>query len=157
MTTNVYRVFIKADAERVWEAITDPEWNDKYAYRARSNYDLRPGGAYVVDATRRDGRARRTRRDHRRRGARVRPADPAGADLARVLHPELRPSRRPVSRGSCDEVGNGMTELTVTHELENAPVTAAITSGQVQDAGGGFAWILSDLKTLLETGRAMGS
>ena len=31
-TTQVYRVFIKATPEAIWEAITSPEWNDRYGY-----------------------------------------------------------------------------------------------------------------------------
>ena len=32
--------------EAIWDAITNPEWNAAYGYRGRSEYDLRPGGAY---------------------------------------------------------------------------------------------------------------
>jgi uncharacterized protein YndB with AHSA1/START domain len=49
----------------------------------------------------------------------------------------------------------GLTTLTVTHELEGAPKTAAQVSGQIKEAGGGWAFILSDLKSLLETGRPL--
>jgi uncharacterized protein YndB with AHSA1/START domain len=49
----------------------------------------------------------------------------------------------------------GITTLTVTHELEGAPKVAAQVSGQVPEAGGGWSWILSDLKTLLETGASL--
>ena len=30
--TQVYRVYIKAEPERVWAAITSPEWTDRYGY-----------------------------------------------------------------------------------------------------------------------------
>ena len=46
--TNVYRVFIESTPERVWEAITDPEWNDRYGYRAKAHYELRAGGVFVM-------------------------------------------------------------------------------------------------------------
>ena len=49
----------------------------------------------------------------------------------------------------------GITTLTVTHELDGAPKTAAQVSGKIPEAGGGWSWILSDLKTLLETGKAL--
>ena len=49
-----------------------------------------------------------------------------------------------------------MTSLTVTHELTGAPKTAAQVSGKIREAGGGWSFILSDLKTLLETGKALG-
>jgi len=155
--TNVYRVFIESTPERVWEAITDPEWNDKYGYRARANYELRVGGAYVVDVT--PEMAAHGAPDVIIDGE-VLECDPP-TRLVQTWHAYFDPATaaEPPTRLTWElrDVGNGMTELTLTHELENAPVTAAITSGQVQDAGGGFAWILSDLKTLLETGRAMGS
>jgi hypothetical protein len=46
--------------------------------------------------------------------------------------------------------------LTLTHELEGAPKLAALVSGALwgEGAGGGHAWVLSDLKTLLETGKS---
>ena len=51
-----------------------------------------------------------------------------------------------------DEGPGGASKLTVTHELENAPTTAAYLAGEIAEAGGGWSWVLSDLKTLLETG-----
>ena len=45
-TTRVHRVFIKAEPERIWQAITDPAWNGRYGYGAAAEYDLGPGGAY---------------------------------------------------------------------------------------------------------------
>jgi uncharacterized protein YndB with AHSA1/START domain len=51
----------------------------------------------------------------------------------------------------------GVTTLTVTHELDGAPMTAAQVSGAIKEAGGGWAFVLSDLKTLLETGKALGA
>jgi hypothetical protein len=55
-----------------------------------------------------------------------------------------------------EEGEGGVTTLTVTHELDNAPRTAAMVAGSVAEAGGGgWSWVLSDLKTLLETGKAM--
>ena len=46
-------------------------------------------------------------------------------------------------------------KLTVTHELENAPMTAAQLAGEIEGAGGGWPFVLSDLKTLLETGESL--
>ena len=44
----VYRVYIKATPERIWAAITSPEWSQRYGYGGFVSYDLRPGGAYEV-------------------------------------------------------------------------------------------------------------
>jgi uncharacterized protein YndB with AHSA1/START domain len=53
-----------------------------------------------------------------------------------------------------EALDGGVTKLTVTHELVDAPATAAMVAGTEDGAaGGGWAWILSDLKTLLETGK----
>jgi hypothetical protein len=48
----------------------------------------------------------------------------------------------------------GVCRLTVIHDLTGAPVTAAMPGGSQEEygAGGGWAWVLSDLKTLVETG-----
>ena len=49
---------------------------------------------------------------------------------------------------------SGATRLTITHELEGAPQLAELLSGggEERGAGGGWPWVLSSLKTLLETG-----
>ena len=56
-----------------------------------------------------------------------------------------------------EEAEGGTTKLTVTHELEDAPKMAAFVAGEVPGAGGGWSWVLSDLKTLLETGKSLES
>jgi uncharacterized protein YndB with AHSA1/START domain len=53
---------------------------------------------------------------------------------------------------------SGFSRLTVTHELEGKPIMAGMVSSKFSETGtGGWSWILSDLKTLLETGEAMGA
>ena len=53
VTTQVYRVFIKATAQAIWDAITQPEWAKRYGYGCPVEYDLRPGGVYRARPTRR--------------------------------------------------------------------------------------------------------
>jgi len=36
-------VYIKATPEAIWDAITEPEWTERYGYGGRGEYDLRPG------------------------------------------------------------------------------------------------------------------
>ena len=50
-TTQVYEVYIKASAQKVWDAITDPEWTMKYAYRSRQEIEPRAGGSFKCFAT----------------------------------------------------------------------------------------------------------
>jgi uncharacterized protein YndB with AHSA1/START domain len=51
----------------------------------------------------------------------------------------------------------GVTRLTVIHQLDNAPMLAALLAGEAEGegAGGGWSEVLSDLKTLLETGKSL--
>ena len=37
VTTQVYRVYIKATPEAIWDAITKPEWNERYGYPGRAS------------------------------------------------------------------------------------------------------------------------
>src|SRR3954463_2018718 len=50
-TTQVYRVYIKATPERIWQAITDPEWNDRYGFGGPGTFELSQGGAYASTAS----------------------------------------------------------------------------------------------------------
>jgi hypothetical protein len=50
----------------------------------------------------------------------------------------------------------GVSRLTVTHELDGAPRTALQLAGDLAGTGGGWSYILSDLKTVLETGTRLG-
>lgn len=54
-----------------------------------------------------------------------------------------------------EEPYGGVTRLTVTHDVTGAPAHAAQVAGEISEAGGGWSLVLSDLKTLLETGKAM--
>jgi uncharacterized protein YndB with AHSA1/START domain len=48
--THVYRVFINATPEAIWEAITKPDWSRQYGYGGLVDYELEPGGAFVSRA-----------------------------------------------------------------------------------------------------------
>ena len=50
-TTQLYRVFIKAAPQAIWDAITKPEWAEKYGYACRVEYDLRKGGRFKAFAS----------------------------------------------------------------------------------------------------------
>jgi uncharacterized protein YndB with AHSA1/START domain len=55
-----------------------------------------------------------------------------------------------------EKVSAGFSRLSVVHELEGAPIMANMVASKFSEQGtGGWAWILSDMKTLLETGKAM--
>jgi uncharacterized protein YndB with AHSA1/START domain len=156
-TVQVYRVYIRATAETIWDAITKPEWTERYGYGGRGVYDgLRPGSSYrgyTSDTMRAVG------------------APDLGID-GEVI--EADPPRllvqtwRMVMDGAMAAEGftrltyeiepaDGFTKLTVTHDLTGAPKLQLLMSGGMESggAGGGWSWVLSDIKTLLETGTGL--
>ena len=155
VTTQVYRVFIKATPEAIWDAITNPEFNQRYGYRGRSDYDLRPGGAFRAVAT--------PEMVELGMPEQLLDGEVVEADPPRRLVQTWRVLWDPAMTAEgftrlTWEIGPGdagIATLTVTHELEGAPKVATQVSGQVPEAGGGWSWILSDLKTLLETGASL--
>ena len=66
-TTEVFRVYIKASPEAIWQAITSEEWNGRYGYHAAAAVRPEAGREVRVLRHRRDegvlaGHARRHRR-----------------------------------------------------------------------------------------------
>jgi uncharacterized protein YndB with AHSA1/START domain len=165
MSTQVYRVYIKADPERIWAAVTDPEWNARYGYAAPGFYELKPGGRY--HSTPNDGMI-----EYARQGGFDMPDVIVDGEVLEVDPPRrlvqtwrllMDPSTavEPYTRLTYEieesPTQPGVCRLTVTHELTDAPATAAVVAGNDEaGAGGGWAWVLSDLKSLVETGKAFG-
>jgi uncharacterized protein YndB with AHSA1/START domain len=158
VTTQVYQVFIKATPQAIWDAITSPEWTQRYGYRAPSEYELRPGGKYLGLATEqmKAGGASDVLVD-----GEVIEADPPHklVQTWRALwDPGLEAEGFTRLTWETREEMGGITRLTVTHELEGAPMHAEQVAGgeaSLQEGGGGWPWILSDLKSLLETGKSL--
>jgi uncharacterized protein YndB with AHSA1/START domain len=152
-TVQVYRVWIKATPQAIWEAITKPEWTDRYGYTGLVEYDLRPGGAFRVVAGEAMEKAGFT---GTMVDGEVIEADPPRKLVQTwrlVMDPELEAEG--FTRVTYEiEEADGSTRLTVIHDLDGAPKLAPMVSGELSGtgAGGGWAWILSDLKSLLETG-----
>jgi uncharacterized protein YndB with AHSA1/START domain len=159
-TTQVYRVYIRTTPEAIWDAITKPEWTERYGYGGVADYDLRAGGRAITLP-----------------GAAMR-AFPGVPDV--IVDGEILESDPPrklvqtwrmlmdptmAAEGftrlthEIEAIDGGVTKLTVIHELEGAPTLASMVAGESESAGagGGWAWVLSDLKTVLESGSAMAS
>jgi len=151
--TQVYRVYIKATPDAIWNAITSREWTQKYGYCAPSEYELRPGGkyrAFATDAMKAHGGPEVVV------DGEVIESDPPRklVQTWRALwDPEMVKEGAKRLTWEIQPGPGGVTTLTVTHDVEGAPKTAETVSGKNPQAGGGWAFILSDLKTLLETGK----
>jgi uncharacterized protein YndB with AHSA1/START domain len=50
-STQLYRIVINAKAQAIWDAITRPEWTEKYGYGGRVEYDLKAGGRFLHRAS----------------------------------------------------------------------------------------------------------
>jgi uncharacterized protein YndB with AHSA1/START domain len=160
--TQVYRIYIKASPEAIWDAITKPEWTERYGYTGLADYDLRPGGAYQVRATEPFKAASLAQGypcpDVIIEGE-VIEADPPRklvTTFRMLMDPDL--ASEPVTRVTHEITAgpDGVCSLTLTHELDGAPKLAALVGGTYWggEGGGGHGWVLSDLKTLLETGNS---
>jgi uncharacterized protein YndB with AHSA1/START domain len=143
-TTQVYQVFIKASAEQVWRALVDPDWTQRYFYGTRAEYDLRPGGRFrslggdsgepMVEGE----------------VLEVEPPRKLVQTWRFLYDPELAAEGFTRVTYELEEAEGGLTKLTATHDLEGAPKTA-------EHVAGGWSYILSGLKTLLETSEPLSS
>jgi uncharacterized protein YndB with AHSA1/START domain len=141
----IYQIYIRATPEQVWDALTTPELTGKFFYGSL----VRTSGV---------------------RGTAIQHYAPDGHTLwADDAILESEPPRRlvhtwralydaelmaePPSRVTweIDPQPGGVTRVTVVHDdLDNSPKTASHVSG-------GWMYILSGLKTLLETQTPMGA
>ncbi|MPZ82956.1 MAG: metalloregulator ArsR/SmtB family transcription factor [Actinophytocola sp.] len=150
-TVQVHCVYIKATPQAIWDAITKPEWTQRYGYGGRSAYDLRQGGEFKALAS----------EEMKAMGGpelmvegEVVEVDPPHK-LVQTWRPTWLDEAHTKLTYEIREGQHGVTTLTVTHDVHDAPQTAAQVAGTVEGAGGGWAEVLSDLKTLLETGSSL--
>jgi uncharacterized protein YndB with AHSA1/START domain len=134
-TTQVYQIDIKASPERIWEAITTPEWSTRYFHGARitntaqRHISYGPDGSvwgdgevYEWDPPRRLSHEWRSLYD---------------ADLGREEASRVTWDIEPIGEGEC--------RLTLTHDrLEGAPRTADSVRGK------GWMGVIGGLKHALE-------
>lgn len=138
----VYQIIIKAPQERVWEAITKPEFTSRYYYGCALKTDLTvgspltyqmPNGAPIVEGE-------------------VVACEPPNR-LAHTYHslwPPMNEDAPTRVTWELEAMPGGITRVTVVHE-EFQGQTATYKGLE----GGGWTWILSNLKTVLETGEPL--
>ena len=136
-TTQVYQVFIKASPEQIWDAITKPEFTERYFYGQR------------IEVT-------KDRRTWQNGDGRVVSEGPIleWEPPRKLVHgwlslydPEMADEDESRVTWEIEPQEGGYCELTVVHDqLDGSPKTAQ------QVSGAGWMFVLSGLKTLLETG-----
>ena len=140
-TTQVYQVFIKADPERIWEAITTPEFTTRYFYGARIEVTPERRRSWSPDGSESWGDGAVMEYDPPRRLVH---------EWLSRYNPELAVEEPSRVTWEIEAEEGGYSLLTVTHDqLEGAPKTAESVSGT------GWMFVLSGLKTLLETGEPL--
>ena len=141
-TRLVFQIYIRATAEDVWRAITETEFRRQYFYGSTIESDFRPGSP-------------------------LRSVSPDGELWSDDVVLECEPPHvlshtwrslwdpeaadEPASRVTwrVEPQDGGVCKLTVVHDqLEDSPATARGVSG-------GWAFIISGLKSVLETGEPL--
>jgi uncharacterized protein YndB with AHSA1/START domain len=153
--THVYRVFISATPQAIWDAITKPEWSQQYGYGGLVDYQLKPGGAFAAKA---DEALKAAGAPDLILDGEVIEADPPRKLVQTwrmLMDPGLAEEGFTRLTYEIDERRPGLCSLTVIHDLTGAPNLANLVEGNVPEAGGGWPWVLSSLKTLLETGKSL--
>ena len=134
----VYVSYIKTTPERIWEALITPEFVAQYWLGTRPEAEWKVGGAWKLVS--RDGTITDT--------GEITVFDPPKCLAIRWLNewkPELKaegPSRCTIELEPVDR----SVKLTITHEIDR-PASDFITA-----VSGGWPRILSNLKSLIETG-----
>jgi uncharacterized protein YndB with AHSA1/START domain len=136
-----YVTFIRTTPERLWEALTSPEFTQQYWFGVRHETDWKPGSAWKM----------------------VRP-DGSLTDSGEILEAdrpkrlvfkwrnEFKPDMAAEGYSRCVmelEPAGEATRLTVTHSIDRED------SKLIRGVSGGWPRILSNLKSLLETGELL--
>lgn len=138
----VSQIIIKAPQERVWEAITTPEYTARYYYGSILKTDLTLGSSFTYQMP---------------NGAPIIEGEVVLSDpphrLVHTYHslwPPMNEDAPTKVTWELEALPGGVTKVTVVHE-DFAGETATYQGLQ----SGGWTWILSSMKTLLETGEPM--
>jgi uncharacterized protein YndB with AHSA1/START domain len=143
-TTQVYSVFIRATPEQIWDGITKPEFTARYFYGSVIDSTYEPGSPYTGWSE--------DRSQHYVDGEVIEADRPRKLVTTWRAMYDPETAAEPHSRVTweIEPAGENVTKLTVIHdELDAAPKTAA-------NVAGGWSYVLSGLKTLLETGEPLG-
>ncbi len=136
----VYVTYIRTTAEKLWEALITPEFTRQFWFGFHQESTWKPGSSWKLVTS--DGRVADA--------GEVLECDPPKR-LVLKWHHELNPELKADGDTRCTmmiEPDGEMVKLTITHEAER-PITL------IDKVSGGWPAILSSLKSMLETGKAL--
>ncbi len=134
----VYVTYIKTTPEKLWHAITNTEFTKQYWFGARCESDWKVGSPWKIISDEQlfdSGEILEINRSKR---------------LVIKWQNEWKPELKAEGYSRCTfeiEAINNITKLTVTHVIDKKP------SKLIEAVSGGWPKILSNLKSLLETGQ----
>ena len=133
----VYVTYIETTAEKLWHALTDSDFHERYWFGHRAISDWKVGSTYRFD---KQGKPSVE--------GKVLESDPPRRLVTSWAPPSEPDNPAKTSRVAIDiEDLNGKVRLTVTH--------TDLDAQGLKDVSGGWPAVLSNLKTLLETGRTL--
>ena len=137
-STYVYVTYIRTTPEKLWKALTDPQFTRQYWFGMASESEWKKGSPWNLVAG--DGKVWDS--------GEVLESDPPRRLVLRWQH-QMKPELKAEGPAVCAmdlEPTEGAVKLTITHtsEAENSKIITAVS--------GGWPKVLSNLKSLLETG-----
>jgi uncharacterized protein YndB with AHSA1/START domain len=139
-STFVYVTYIRTTPEKLWSALTDAEFMKQYWFGMRGESEWRPGSPWKLVSS--DGVVWDA--------GEIVEADPPRRLVIRWQHqnkPELKAEGESLCTMEIEPSGPAV-KLSVTHTIERE------SSKVIEAVSGGWPKVLSNLKSLLETGSA---
>ena len=137
----VYVTYIRTTPERLWSALISPEFARQYWRGAHPEAEWSVGGAWQLILA--DGRVADTGEI-----TACEPGQHLGIRWCNEIRPELKAEGWSLCTMQIEPAGEGV-KLTVTHQIERAD------SKLIDAVSGGWPQVLSNLKSLLETGEVV--
>jgi uncharacterized protein YndB with AHSA1/START domain len=138
----VYVTYIRTTPERLWSALTDAEFVKQYWFGMHQESDWKPGSSWKMIFP--DGRVADA--------GEILEVDPPRRLVIKWRN-EFRPELKEEGPSRCvyelEPTADGVVKLTITHTIDRP------ASKFIEAVSGGWPRIISNLKSLLETGEVV--